>query len=67
MIDYISLALGHGLLAVAFLRLVMRDDLDVDQRLKDIADEKEAERAAATHAGRASRRRSGSNSDGGAA
>ena len=30
MIDYFALALGHGLLAIAFLRLVMRSDLDDD-------------------------------------
>lgn len=30
MIDYFALALGHGLLAIAFLRLVQRDELDVD-------------------------------------
>ena len=57
MIDYLSLALGHGLLVIALLRLVMREDLDVDQRLKDIADSLDAERAAKIKAGRASSRR----------
>ena len=33
MIDYIALLIGHGLLAIAFLRLVMRDALDVDPAL----------------------------------
>jgi len=33
MIDYLALSIGHGLLAVAFLRLVMRDGLDVDPLL----------------------------------
>ncbi len=57
MIDYLSLALGHGLLAIALLRLVMREDLDVDQRLKNIADSLDAERAAKINRGRASSRR----------
>jgi len=39
MIDYISLALGHGLLAIALLRLVMRVDLDIDPRIQSYADE----------------------------
>ena len=56
MIDYISLALGHGLLAVALLRLVMRDDLDVDPEIKAITDKADAERKAASLAGRAARR-----------
>jgi len=30
MIDYFALALGHGLLALAVLRLVQREELDVD-------------------------------------
>jgi len=34
MIDYFALALGHGLLAYAFLRLVQRDELDVDPILE---------------------------------
>ncbi|MEO1489366.1 MAG: hypothetical protein AAFR88_08035 [Pseudomonadota bacterium] len=33
MIDYIALSIGHGLLAIALLRLVMRGDLDVDPML----------------------------------
>ncbi len=57
MIDYISLALGHGLLAIALLRLVMRNDLDVDPRIQEIADKADAERQAGTIAGRNARRR----------
>ncbi len=30
MIDYFALALGHGLLAIVFLRLAQRDELDID-------------------------------------
>lgn len=30
MIDYFALALTHALIALAFLRLLMRDDLDRD-------------------------------------
>ncbi len=57
MIDYLSLALGHGLLAVALLRLVMREELDVDPRLQEFADKVDEERAEGTIAGRAARRR----------
>ena len=58
MIDYISLALGHGLLAIALLRLVMRDGLDVDPELEAHAEKQRAEREAGTVAGRNRRRRS---------
>jgi hypothetical protein len=30
MVDYFSLALSHGLLLLAFWRLMLRDDLDVE-------------------------------------
>ena len=33
MIDYLALAIGHGLLAIGFLRLVMRDGLNIDPLL----------------------------------
>ncbi|MEM7702585.1 MAG: hypothetical protein AAF251_11660 [Pseudomonadota bacterium] len=33
MIDYLALSIGHGLLAVAFLRLALRDGLDIDPLL----------------------------------
>ena len=57
MIDYISLALGHALLAIALLRLVMRDGLDVDPELEAHAEKLRAEREASTVAGRNARRR----------
>ncbi len=57
MIDYLSLAIGHALLAVAFLRLVMREDLDVDPEIQAYADKLDAEREAASVAGRNARRR----------
>jgi len=37
MIDYIALFIGHGLIAIALLRLVMRDRLDVDPLLGSFA------------------------------
>ena len=65
MIDYISLTLGHALLAIALLRLVMRDELDVDPELEAHADKLRAEREAGTVAGRNARRRGeGLNDDG---
>ena len=57
MIDYISLTLGHALLAIALLRLVMREDLDVDPELERHAQKLRDEREAATVAGRNARRR----------
>ena len=33
MIDYLALAIGHGLLAIGFLRLVMRDGRNIDPLL----------------------------------
>ncbi|GAB4480357.1 hypothetical protein [Erythrobacter tepidarius] len=57
MIDYFALALGHGLMAIALLRLVLRADLDADpligQLKKDIADN----RMAASTSGRNAARR----------
>ena len=57
MIDYFSLALGHGLIALALLRLVMREDVDVDPVLQELKEKAEAEREASTVAGRNARRR----------
>lgn len=57
MIDYISLALGHGLLAFALLRLVMRDSLDVDPKLQSFKDKEAAEREASRVSGRNAARR----------
>ena len=44
MIDYFALALGHGLLVLAFLRLVMRDSLDVDPAITELNEAAEAKR-----------------------
>lgn len=57
MIDYLSLAIGHGLLALAFLRLVMRDDLDSDPEIKALEERIESESDATSVAGRNARRR----------
>ena len=57
MIDYFALALGHGLLALALLRLVLREETDVDPRLKELAEKAEAEREAGSAASRNARRR----------
>ncbi len=51
MIDYLALSIGHGLLAIAFLRLVMRDGLNIDPLLDAFrqreTDRRRARRAAA--------------------
>ena len=46
MIDYFALALGHGLLATAIIRLLMRDSLDVDPELASLQEQAAAKREA---------------------
>jgi len=36
MIDYFALALGHGLLVLVFVRLFMRESLDVDPAIEEL-------------------------------
>ncbi len=57
MIDYISLAIGHGLLALALLRLVMREDVDSDPAIEELKQENKAGREATSAAGRNAKRR----------
>ena len=52
MIDTFALALGHGLLAVALMRLVLREGLDVDPLLGEITSETADNRKAASASGR---------------
>jgi hypothetical protein len=62
MIDTFALALGHGLLAVALLRLVMRAGLDEDPLIASIEAETDSNRKAASVSGRnAARRARGEN------
>ena len=58
MIDYLALAIGHGLLAIAFFRLVMRADLDEGPAVAALQAEADAAREAETVAGRNASRRS---------
>ncbi|MFM7378631.1 MAG: hypothetical protein ACKO1O_10975 [Erythrobacter sp.] len=57
MIDTFALALGHGLLAVALMRLVMREGLDADPLLEEIKSETAGNRKAASVSGRNEARR----------
>lgn len=57
MIDTLALALGHGLMALAMLRLLLRPGLDQDPLLETIAAEMNSKREAASAAGRAAARR----------
>ncbi|ASJ91032.1 hypothetical protein [Porphyrobacter sp. CACIAM 03H1] len=57
MIDYLALALGHGLLAIALLRLVLRADLDADPLIGEIAETTTSNRKAASTSGRNAARR----------
>ena len=61
MIDYFALALGHGLIAIALLRLVLREGLDADPLIGSITAEAADNRKASSVAGRnAARRAKGS-------
>lgn len=42
MVDYFALALSHGLLALALLRLLRRDDLDLEPRDPATTDRRDA-------------------------
>lgn len=57
MIDTFALALGHGLMALAMLRLLLRPGLDEDPLLEEIAAETSSNRHATSAAGRAAARR----------
>jgi len=57
MIDYFALALGHGLLAFALLRLFMREGLDSDPLIAEIEAETQSNRKAASVSGRNAARR----------
>ena len=57
MIDYFALALGHGLLAIALLRLMLRDGLDVDPLIGELKAETDKNRKATSVAGRNAVRR----------
>ncbi|WP_379921779.1 hypothetical protein [Erythrobacter sp. R86502] len=57
MIDYFALALGHGLLAIALLRLVLRKGLDVDPLIAALKTETEGNRKATSTSGRNAARR----------
>ena len=63
MIDYLSLAIGHGLLAFALFRLVMREDVDVDPAIAGLKARADAEREASSVAGRNARRRAETGGD----
>jgi len=57
MIDYFALALGHGLMAIALLRLVWREGLDIDPLIDGIKDAIKQKRMDASVAGRNAARR----------
>ncbi|MCZ8368838.1 MAG: hypothetical protein O9293_02530 [Porphyrobacter sp.] len=57
MIDHFALAFGHGLLAIAMLRLVMRAGLDADPLIGEIAAETISKRKVTNASGRSAARR----------
>lgn len=63
MIDYIALAIGHGLLALALLRLVMREDVDTDPAIAALQEEAESVRAEGSVSGRNAKRRAQAGQD----
>jgi hypothetical protein len=58
MIDYFALVVGHGLLAFAIWRLVVRADVDEDPLLQQIQTRDADNRRHASAAGRNKQRRS---------
>lgn len=65
MIDTLALALGHGLMALAMLRLLPRQELDEDPLLTEIAATMTSNRRATSAAGRAAARRARDGEDDG--
>lgn len=63
MIDYFALALGHGLMAIALLRLVLRKGLDEDPLIGELREKASARRKAASASGRSAARRARSGDD----
>jgi hypothetical protein len=61
MIDHFAYILGHGLLAFAMMRLVMREALDRDPLIDQLAAEAEEHRRAKSVAGRNAARRAQDN------
>ena len=57
MIDYFALALGHGLIAIALLRLVLRDGLDADPLIEQMTSDTKANRKANSVTARSAARR----------
>lgn len=57
MIDTLALALGHGLMALAMLRLLLRPGLDEDPLLEEIAATMNSNRQANSASSRAAARR----------
>ena len=63
MIDYIALAIGHGLMAIALLRLALREDLDSDPLVRQLKEDAAANRKAASTAARDAARRAKAGED----
>ncbi len=57
MIDYIALSIGHGILAIAFLRMFLRDGLDVDPLLERLRQAEDERRKSRSRTGRARKER----------
>jgi hypothetical protein len=63
MIDHIALAIGHGLMAIALLRLVMRAGLDDDPLIGELKSDAADNRRANSSAGRNAARRGGTDGE----
>lgn len=57
MIDYIALGLGHGLLAIALVRMFLRSEVDYDPLIESMRDTMRRTRMEASTAGRNAKRR----------
>jgi hypothetical protein len=62
MIDYIALAIGHGLLAFALIHLFLREEVDVDPLIDGIKAQMRHNRMQSSSTGRSARRRAATDS-----
>ena len=63
MIDYIALVTGHALLAIAFWRLFLREDVDADPLIGDLRDSEAVRLAQTSISARNAARREASDVD----
>jgi hypothetical protein len=63
MIDHIALSIGHALIAIALVRLFLREAVDIDPLIGALRDQLRQKRMAASGAGRHAKRRAEGGAD----